>query len=128
MVAAYNEPPYKYFHVASGTTTTAGGTTIKANTVTTGASAPGVNTVVAPGVLHSITFNTTGATVAPITVYDGYSYTGAGGPLPEGNVIAVITPVLTTDPFTLIFDIGYSVGLLFVQTAASTMDYTFSYS
>lgn len=82
------------------------------------AGAISANTVIksGPTVLHSVTINTTGATIGAITINDGVG----------GNVIAVITPVASTNPINILYDVRCNVALV-VSGAGTTMDTTFSY-
>lgn len=86
---------------------------ISANTVIKG---PLAGFTVNPGVLHSVTINTTGATVGAVTLNDG-----VGGP-----VIAVITPVASTNPINIIYDIRFNNALI-ISGSGATMDVTVSY-
>lgn len=72
-----------------------------------------------PGVLRAITINTTGATVGAITLADNTVPNSS-------NPIAVITPVASTTPYTLQYDIGFNNGLV-ITGSGSTVDLTVSY-
>jgi hypothetical protein len=69
------------------------------------------------GLLHSICINTKGATSNTVTVYDN---TAA-----SGTVIAVIDT--TSQVQTLLYDIGFTVGLTVVLAAGTSADITVSY-
>lgn len=72
-----------------------------------------------PGALRAVTINTTGATVGAITLADNT--------VPNStNPIAVITPVASTSPLTLQYDINFNTGLV-VTGSGSTVDLTISY-
>lgn len=66
------------------------------------------------GVLRAITIGTTGATVAALTVSDG------------ANTIATITPIASSAPTTIQFDIAFATSLV-LNGGGSTMDITVSY-
>ena len=75
-----------------------------------------------PGVLHSIVINrpdTTGGAI--ITVYDGIGVTV--------NIIAIITmdDAVFVVPTTLVYDVGYLIGLYVVFSHAVAADITVSY-
>lgn len=75
---------------------------------------------VGAGILHTVTINTTGATVGAITLQD----TAAG---PGGNTIAVITPIASSAPLSQTFDVNFTAGL-FVSGSGATMDITVCYT
>lgn len=75
-----------------------------------------------PGVLHTLTINTVGATVGAIILQDGI--VGVGSP----PTIAVITPVANTTvaPLDCIYDVRFNVGLI-ISGSGATMDVTVSW-
>lgn len=72
---------------------------------------------VAPGFLHTITFNRPVAT-GTLTCYDNTSA--------SGTLIASITTPASPFPVTLIYDVAYNTGLTCV-TATAAQDITISY-
>jgi hypothetical protein len=71
-----------------------------------------------PGLLHSITINSKGATGNTATVYDNTSG--------SGTVIAVIDT--TSQIQTLLFDIGFTTGLTIVTATGTAADITVSWA
>ncbi|MCJ7669576.1 MAG: hypothetical protein MUO61_03545 [Dehalococcoidia bacterium] len=75
-----------------------------------------------PGMLHTITINRPDSTAsAIITVYDGVGVTA--------NIISIITmdKAVYVIPTTLVYDVGYLVGLYITFSNAVTADITVSY-
>lgn len=72
-----------------------------------------------PGILRLVTINTSGATVGAVTLADNTVPNSS-------NPIAVITPVASTAPMYIEFDIGFNNGLV-ITGGGSTMDVTVSY-
>lgn len=70
-----------------------------------------------PGVLHSVSINTKGATGNTLMVYDGTDNTG--------KVLAVIDT--TAQVQTLLYDIAVTVGIYAVMASGTAADATISY-
>jgi hypothetical protein len=72
-----------------------------------------------PGMLHSVSINSKGATANIITIYDSLTH-GAG------NVVAVIDT--TSQIQTLIFDVWLQVGLSYTMSAGTAGDVTIAFT
>ena len=70
-----------------------------------------------PGMLHSVTINTKGASSNTLKIYDGVDA--------NGTLLATIDTTVTWGP--LPYDIGFQIGLTLVSATGTGADITVSY-
>lgn len=79
-----------------------------------GATGGNITIKTGPGVLHTLSFNTIGATVAPLTISDG------------ATVIGVHGPVASSQPYSVILDVRFANSLV-INGLGATEDITIAF-